>query len=469
MANKQEKLPDKFLVTQSNRLIEADYSNANLPARTMKIARLIVAKISPNDKDFRLIKINNRAIKQYLGYKTSVPYNRFHADLDDICKRLNEEPIRIKTDSNTLLNAFFISSWEINFKEGFTIFEISGRLKKYLLELKQNYTSYQLKNIPKLNSGYSIRMYELLYQYKSIGKRKFELDDLKKKIGCNYDLYGHFKKKALEKAQIDLRTNTDIRFEYEEIKKGRKVSALIIYIYPNNPKQDDPQGVLAFLDNDERVGKDKEFPAHIGQAMLSLGIGASTIERYLALGFDIIKNKEAKEAAQKRCKTIDVYYLEKLTLLEQSKAASNPAGFFINALKEDWKSPHLFQRVKTDSRRKQQRLAKQNILKLEAKEETLLKEYERQRQALLDNIIQENEDEFLSIYNSIENNHSVIKYKKAGLSPKENYKQSVFLRAKMNEILTERHKPVFTETDAAYEKIEQIREEVSRLKKEWNF
>ena len=468
MANTQEKLPDKFLVTQSNRLIEADYSNANLPARTMKIARLIVAKISPNDKDFRLIKINNRAIKQYLGYKSSVPYNRFHTDLDDICKRLNEEPIRIRTEANTLLNAFFISSWEINYKEGFTIFEISGRLKKYLLELKQNYTSYQLKNIPKLNSGYSIRMYELLYQYKGIGKRKFELDDLKRKIGCNYNLYGHFKKKALEKAQIDLEANTDIRFEYEELKKGRKVTALIIYIYPNNPKQDDPQGVLAFLDNDDGVGKDKEFPPHIAKAMLSLGIGASTIEKYLALGFDIIKSKDDKKAAQKRCKTIDVYYLEKLTLLEQSKAAGNPAGFFINALKEDWKSPHLFQRVKTDSKRKQQKLAKQNILKLEAKEEKLLKTHDKQRQALLDDIIKKNEKEFLSIYDSIENNHAIIKYKKAGLSPSQNYKESVFLRAKMNEILTERYKPTFIEVDELYKKIEKIRDEISQLKKEWN-
>ena len=114
MANTQEKLPDKFLVSQSNRLIEADYSNANLPARTMKIARLIVAKISPKDKDLRLIKINNRAIKQYLGYKSSVPHNRFHADLEDICKRLNKEPIRIQTERGTPLNAFFISSWEPN-------------------------------------------------------------------------------------------------------------------------------------------------------------------------------------------------------------------------------------------------------------------------------------------------------------------------------------------------------------------
>lgn len=468
MANTQKKSSDKYLVTQSNRLIEADYSNANLPARTMKIARLIVAKISPDDKDFRLITIDNRAIKQYLGYKSTVPYNRFHADLDDICKRLNEEPIRIKTEADTVLNAFFISSWEINYKEGYTVFEISGRLKKYLLELKQNYTSYQLVNIPRLNSGYSIRMYELLYQYKNIGKRKFDLEDLKRMIGCNYDLYGHFKKKALEKAQDDLKSNTDIRFEYEEIKRGRKVTELIIYIYPNNPNQDDPQGVLGFLDDDERAGENREFPPHIVKAMLSLGIAASTIEKCLALGFDIIKDEDDRAAAKERCRTIDVYYLEKLTLLEQSKAASNPAGFIINALKDDWKSPQLFKKVKSDSKKRQQKAAKQKIVGLEAKEAQRLKQYETQRQSILDKIIEENEKEFLSIYDSIENNHSVFRYKKQGLSPLENYRESIFLRVKMNEVLTQRHKALFDDVDKIYAEIEHIRKEVSSLKKEWN-
>ncbi|MEN0045674.1 MAG: replication initiation protein [Bacteroidota bacterium] len=467
MSNIQDNSHDKYLVTQSNRLIEADYSNANLPARTMKIARLIVAKISPDDKEFRLITIKNTAIKQYLGYKNSVPYNRFHTDLDDICKRLNEEPIRIRTEADTILNAFFISSWEINFKEGHTTFEISGRLKKYLLELKQNYTSYQLKNIPKLNSSYSIRMYELLYQYKSIGKRKFELEDLKNKIGCSYNLYGHFKKKALEKAQIDLVNNTDIRFEYEELKTGRKVTSLIIYIYPNNPKQNDPQGVLAFLEEEERGGESKGFPQHIFKAMISLGISASAIEKNLALGFDIIKDEDSRKAAKKRCKTIDVYYLEKLTLLEQSKGASNPAGFLINAIKQDWKSPRLLQTVKSDTKRKQQRAAKQHIIKLEAKEAKLLKQYEEQKQTIFDDIIKDNDAEFLKVYNSIEDNHSVIKYKKAGLSPMENYKNSIFLRIKMNEILAEPHKALFREVDSLYQHIEEIRQEVATIKKQW--
>lgn len=468
MANTQNKPSDKYLVTQSNRLIEADYSNANLPARTMKIARLIVAKISPDDKDFRLIRIENRAIKQYLGYKNFVPYNRFHTDLDDICKRLNEEPISIRTESNTILNAFFISSWEINYKEGFTIFEISGRLKQYLLELKQNYTSYQLNNIPKLNSGYSIRMYELLYQYKNIGKRKFELEDLKRKIGCTYDLYGHFKKKALEKAQTDLKDNTDIRFEYEEIKKGKKVSDLIFYIYPNDPMQGNPQGVLAFLEDEDRVGEGKEFPPHIIKAMLSLGIAVSSMEKYLELGFGIIQDEENRSTAEKRCKTIDVYYLEKLTLLAQSKAASNPAGFLVNALKEDWKNPKLFQKAKSDSKRKQQNEAKQKIASLEEKENKLLKDYEAKRQALLDKIIQDNEVEFLSIYNSIKDNHSVIKYKKYGLSPLENYKQSIFLRVKINMLLEGKYKSAFWKTDKLYQEVKQVRDEISELKKQWN-
>ena len=346
---KKAKSVNNYVVTQSNRLIEADYSEANLPAKTLKIGRLIVSKISPDDKEFRLTKVKNSAIRQYLGYKKNVPYNRFNADLEDICKRLNEQPLRLETTKGTTLNAFFISSWEIDREEDTTIFEISGRLKEYLLELQRNYTSYQLENIPKLNSAYSIRFYELLCQYRKIGKRKFEVEDLKNKIGCRYGLYGHFKDKALLRAQKDLAKHTDIRFDFEELKAGRKVVSIIFYIYPNDPKRENPQGVLSFLDSSIELKNISVISEKMKTRLTLAGISQENIEKYEQMGFNICTDPTKRKAAMKRCKMLEAYYLEKMTLLEQSKTEGiNPAGFIIKALKEDWQSPKTFH----DHRRK---------------------------------------------------------------------------------------------------------------------
>lgn len=467
MATTKSTQAEKYLVTQSNRLIEADYSNAKLPARALKIARLIVSKISPDDKDFRLITVQNRAIKQYLGYKNSVPYNRFNSDLEDICKRLNEQPVKIRTEKGTILNAFFISSWEPDLREGTTTFEISGRLKEYLLELRKNYTSYQLENIPKLNSSYSIRFYELLSQYRKIGKRKFELEDLKKKIGCNYDLYGHFKKKALEKAYKDLPAYTDIRFEFEEIKTGRKVSELIFYIYPNDPDSTARQGVLSFLDDAIEVQDNKGFPGHLAERLIAIGISAKSLEKYLAKGFDIIDDPKAMQAAQKRCKTIETYYLEKLTLLDQSKSASNPAGFLIKALKEDWQTSRIAKEQKQKAKKRQRSQAEKQLRTLEARERELFKTLETDRQAIFDEIIQFDEQAFLALYDSIDDNHPVIKYKKSGLSPVENYRESIWLRVKINEVLEKQHQERFSKVSVINQEMQKTKEEIALLKEQW--
>jgi len=459
-ASKKENT-SKYLVTQSNTLIEADYSQANLPAKTLKVGRLIVSKISPDDKDFRLIKVNNRAIKQYLGYKSAVPYNRFNSDLQDICKRLNDQPIRIRTEKDTILNAFFISSWEIDLKEGCTIFEISGRLKEYLLELKKNYTTYQLENIPKLNSSYSIRMYELLSQYRKIGKRKFVLEDLKRKIGCSYPLYGHFKKKALEKSQKDLKKYTDLRFEYEEKKTGRKVTALVLYIYPNDPQEVSKQGVLSFLDDDIEVEENKNFSAYILERLLSAGIRAGNIEKLWSLGFDIIEIESDRKTAQKRCKTVETYYLEKLTLLDQSKTKYNPAGFLIKALKENWVRSTIQSTSKpqvSSTRKKEKQLRK-----LENSLDTLKKEYRAEKAPIQEKLMSD-ENTFSRIYDSCVGSLGTIKsiVLKYG-SPRQNYESGSLLRGLMHHMLEEQYPQEFEFISDKKQKIQDLEKEVKSL------
>lgn len=75
-------------------------------------------------------------------------------------------------------------------------------------------------------------MYELLKQYERVGKRTFELEELKQilKTEEKYQLYGDFKRYVLKRAKKDLEKFTDISFKREEKKRGRKVSQLVFHI-----------------------------------------------------------------------------------------------------------------------------------------------------------------------------------------------------------------------------------------------
>ena len=223
---------NKFVVVQSNELIEASYS-PELTTRAHKVARLILSLISPDDKDLKLYTVPIATLKDFLGYKENTTWGNFYPEIKDIADRLNKEPIVIKK-MDKITTAYFIAGYEIDSVARTVTFEVSLLLKPYLLALKRNFTRYPLNYIARLRSAYSIRLYELLCQYKIIGHRTFELGALQQSLGSNYEFYANFKEKVLTIAKRDLDANTDIRFEYEEIKTSRKVTALKFLILSNS-------------------------------------------------------------------------------------------------------------------------------------------------------------------------------------------------------------------------------------------
>ena len=128
MSTRKKKPVSKLVVTQANSLIDADYSKADLAANPLKLFKLALPKISPADKDLRLIRINMPMYKQYMGYKLDTPYGRLNQDLESYCLALNSQMISIAMDDGTTLNAFAISSWRIDHNNDELIIEISGQL-----------------------------------------------------------------------------------------------------------------------------------------------------------------------------------------------------------------------------------------------------------------------------------------------------------------------------------------------------
>lgn len=138
-------------------------------------------------------------------------------------------------EPRSILQIGWLSSARYYNQEGVVELRFDPGLKPYLLQLKERFTKYQLNSVIRLKHSYSIRIYELLKQYETIGWRYFVLDELQKEIlgilQGEYKLYAHFKDKVLKpvKKEFDLKYSTrelDFTFEYEEKKEGRKVAGL---------------------------------------------------------------------------------------------------------------------------------------------------------------------------------------------------------------------------------------------------
>lgn len=222
-------MTNKHLVIKSNFLVEASY---RLSAVEQKIILTLSTKIKRDDKEFQKYLFNLGELGEFLGLKTNADY----AYLRNVTKSLLTKVLILRKAESTL-QTHWLESVEYFDKQGTVALNFNPELKPFLIQLKENFTKYQLKYAIQLKSIFSIRVYELLKQYEKLGHRDFLLEELREKLGIKvdeYPFYGNFKAKVLLVAQRELKTKTDISFTFEEIKVGRGVGKIRFYIKLKN-------------------------------------------------------------------------------------------------------------------------------------------------------------------------------------------------------------------------------------------
>ena len=212
------------IVKQNYHLVNAKYK---LNTSEIKFIMTALAQIDVDDKDFKEYEIKVSELEA----KLQVKKNETH--LKQFAKKILSKPLEIPTDTGWVVFNWFSDIEYVNGQSKFKV-SISKKLKPYLLELKRRFVKYNLKYILPLSSNYSIRIYQLLKEYEKLTRRTFTVDELREllQVPKSYK-YAQFKQKVLKVAEKELIENCDIFFEYEEIKKGRKVNEILFRIKPN--------------------------------------------------------------------------------------------------------------------------------------------------------------------------------------------------------------------------------------------
>lgn len=208
---------EKYLVTQANNLIEARHNNP-LTAREQKIVLTMVGGIEPQDEDFKDYLISLKSFSEMLGLAGSTKYT----EIKEIVKGLMEKTVEIPSENGGWILTHWVSSAEYVNGEGIIKLSFSPKLKPYLLQLKNQFTSYRLSNVLSLNSTYSIRLYELMKKWQHLGKWENSVEELKLKFGVpkqSYQRYNHFKTRVILRAVEEVNAKTDLFIDYKEIKK----------------------------------------------------------------------------------------------------------------------------------------------------------------------------------------------------------------------------------------------------------
>lgn len=225
-------ISDKALVTKSNNLVEARYHFSIWETR---VFTKLVSLIQPGDADFKKYKLQIKDLVNFFGVNDNDAYVKIKAVPENLLKKVVTIPYNEDGEERFLKTGLIAQATIPKKKEGYIELSFHPDLKPYLLQLKRTFLSYDIRNVLKISSVYSIRIYELLKQYEKIGHREFDLETLKVILGVSdkYKLYGHFKSRIISKAQKDLKKHTDIYFEYKEKKIKRKVVSIYFTIKRN--------------------------------------------------------------------------------------------------------------------------------------------------------------------------------------------------------------------------------------------
>ena len=106
----------------------------------------------------------------------------------------------------------------------------------FLSDIQGKFTEYNLEHIAKFNSFHSIRIYEIVSQYRNSKEkeRTVLLSNLKEwlQVSEKYDRWDNFKNRVLTPAIKEINEKSDLFVEVEQIKRGRSIHALKFLISP---------------------------------------------------------------------------------------------------------------------------------------------------------------------------------------------------------------------------------------------
>lgn len=336
----------KSLVVKSNSLMEAKF---HFKLWEMRLFEKMISLIKKGDTEFRACKIYIIDLIKYFEGNSRNDYELIReAALSLGDKKLfipYQTPKGAKRWAKiSIFPTVTIPDGEDRGGENAYIeLEFHNDLKPHLLDLKERFKAYDIRNIQSLRSIYSIRMFILLKQFDNIGFRRIEIDVLRNLLGVEeeqYKLYADFKKRVILRPQKDLKKYCDICFEFKEEKLGRKVHSITFIIKPNKPIRNKKQ-IEAPVDKKAL----SELQQELYELVREWGITEETLE-------EILKDRTIEHI--RTC----------VEVTKETKSAKNKGAYFMGLVKKDTvvNSKKATKKATKSKKTKQQQ---QNILKEE--------------------------------------------------------------------------------------------------------
>ena len=220
---------DKQLIAKDNKLISASYS-LGIPEQRLIFLAIIEAREQKQLIDARgILNIRAKSYQEQFKVEKHTSYDALKSATNGLFDAHFEyEDIHEKTGKLARHVIRWVQKISYIDDAGMVELQFTDAVIPLITRLSEQYTEYELKQVSELQSEYSIRLYELMMQWKAVGKtNKISVDDLRRKLGVEpkqYKKMNNFKARVLDHAINQINEHTDIQAEYDQHKDGRTIA-----------------------------------------------------------------------------------------------------------------------------------------------------------------------------------------------------------------------------------------------------
>lgn len=205
-------------VVKHNTLIRARYEYTLAEMRTILS---VIAQIDRDDTELTEYTLRADELAEVIDSSRQNIYQQ----LQQLGRRLTSKPLKIDREGGGFLICNWISSFEYKPGEGRVVCTVEPKLKPYLLQIKSNFTRYELQSIISFRSVHSMRLYEILKSWQGAGACSYSIDELRDLLGVGnkYKSPYDFKRYVLQRAVDEINSAGDLQVIVNYQKRGRQV------------------------------------------------------------------------------------------------------------------------------------------------------------------------------------------------------------------------------------------------------
>ena len=215
------------LIVKSNKLVQAIQTLSLAETRVIQLAIIDARETGKGLTPEHPLELHADRYAKAFNVSPDAAYLALIEAEDSLFKK----KFTITNEDGTLTKSRWIQDANYRKGEGRILVTLTRVVIEHVTKIdgfEQYFTSYHLKKTADFKSVYAVRLYELLMQWKSLGKTPvYELNKFRSQLGIAVNEYTRmeaFKRRVLDIAVDQINELSDITVKYEQHKKGRSIS-----------------------------------------------------------------------------------------------------------------------------------------------------------------------------------------------------------------------------------------------------